>query len=45
MRLIWILLSLIDCNVLQLIGFISEEFVDFFLVLNNSLSYDLTVLN
>ena len=45
MRLVWILLSLIACDVFQLVCFLFEEFVNFFLVLHDSLCDDLTVLN
>ena len=45
MGLVWILLSLVAGNILQLIGFVSEELVYFFLVFYDSLGYDLTVLD
>ena len=44
-RLVWILLPLVARDVFQLVCFLFEEFVNFFLVLHDSLCDDLTVLN
>jgi len=44
-RLVWILLSLVARDVFQLVRFLFEEFVNFFLVLHDSLCDDLTMLD
>lgn len=43
-RLMRVLLSLVAGNVLQLISLVSEEFVDLLLILDDTLSDDLSVL-
>lgn len=43
-RLMRVLLSLVAGNVLQLISLVSEEFVNFLLILHDTLSNDLSVL-
>ena len=45
MRLVWVLLSLVARDVFKLVCFLFEEFVNFFLVLHDTLSDNLTVLD
>ena len=44
-RLVWILLSLVARDIFQLVCFLFEELVNFFLVLHDSLCDDLTMLD
>ena len=43
--LVGILLALVTGDVLELVCFFLEEFVDLFLILDNSFGYDLSMLN